>query len=156
MKKLVTRFLLRTQGTRTTFPPYPGGSSSASNHRASRPTAAARAVSVACYAAAGLLVAVAGLLALPLPAQAQKTTFVSNTGQSTDPDVREVGPHGHLWQLQAQQFRTGDNEGGYTLSTIQVRVDDFRVEFSAKGEHLHDLIRQSRQQPVRADQSGDA
>ena len=75
--------------------------------------------------AAGLLVTVAALLALPLPAQAQKTTFVSNTGQSTDPDVREVGPHGHLWQLQAQQFRTGDNEGGYTLSAIQVRVDDF-------------------------------
>ena len=65
------------------------------------------------------------LLALPLQAEAQKTTFVSNTGQSTDPDVREVGPHGHLWQLQAQQFRTGDNEGGYTLSAIQVRVDDF-------------------------------
>ena len=75
--------------------------------------------------AAGLLVAVAALLTLPLQAEAQKTTFVSNTGQSTDPDVREVGPHGHLWQLQAQQFRTGDNEGGYTLSTIQVRVDDF-------------------------------
>ena len=74
--------------------------------------------------AAGL-VAFAALLALPLQAEAQKTTFVSNTGQSTDPDVREVGPHGHLWQLQAQQFRTGDNEGGYTLSTIQVRVDDF-------------------------------
>ena len=55
--------------------------------------------------AAGLLVAVAALLALPLQAEAQKTTFVSNTGQSTDPDVREVGPHGHLWQLQAQQFR---------------------------------------------------
>ena len=52
--------------------------------------------------AAGLLVAGAGLLALPLQAEAQKTTFVSNTGQSTDPDVREVGPHGHLWQLQAQ------------------------------------------------------
>ena len=69
--------------------------------------------------------AVAALLTLPLQAEAQKTTFVSNTGQSTDPDVREVGPHGHLWQLQAQQFRTGDNEGGYTLSTIQVRVDDF-------------------------------
>ena len=45
--------------------------------------------------------------------------------EATDPDVREVGPHGHLWQLQAQQFRTGDNEGGYTLSAIQVRVDDF-------------------------------
>ena len=75
--------------------------------------------------AARLLVAVAALLTLPLQAEAQKTTFVSNTGQSTDPDVREVGPHGHLWQLQAQQFRTGDNEGGYTLSAIQVRVDDF-------------------------------
>ena len=75
--------------------------------------------------AAGLLVAVAALLTLPLQAEAQKTTFVSNTGQSTDPDVREVGPHQHLWQLQAQQFMTGDNEGGYTLSAIQVRVDDF-------------------------------
>ena len=38
--------------------------------------------------AAGLLVAVAALLTLPLQAEAQKTTFVSNTGQSTDPDVR--------------------------------------------------------------------
>ena len=74
--------------------------------------------------AAGLA-AFAALLALPLQAEAQKTTFVSNTGQSTDPDVREVGPYFHLWQLQAQQFRTGDNEGGYTLSAIQVRVDDF-------------------------------
>ena len=82
MKKLVTRFLLRTQGTRATFPPYPGGSSSASNHRASRPTAAARAVSVACYAAAGLLVALAALLALPLPAQAQSKILVSNLEQS--------------------------------------------------------------------------
>ena len=106
-------------------PHSPGDSSSASNRRASRPSAASRAVSVACHAAAAVLVTFAVLLALPLQAQAQKTTFVSNTGQSTDPDVREVGPHGHLWQLQAQQFRTGDNEGGYTLSTIQVRVDDF-------------------------------
>ena len=75
---------------------------------------------------------VAALLALPLPAQAQKTTFVSNTGQSTDPDVREVGPYFTLWQLQAQQFRTGDNEGGYTLSAIQVRVDDFGSASSPK------------------------
>ena len=82
--------------------------------------------------AAGLLVTVAALLALPLPAQAQKTTFVSNTGQSTDPDVREVGPYFTLWQLQAQQFRTGDNEGGYTLSAIQVRVDDFGSASSPK------------------------
>ena len=69
--------------------------------------------------------AAGALLTLPLQAEAQKTTFVSNTGQSTDPDVREVGPYQHLWQLQAQQFSTGDNEGGYTLSAIQVRVDDF-------------------------------
>ena len=118
-------------------PHSPGGSSSGSNHRASRPSAAARAVSVACYAAAAVLVTFAALLTLPLQAEAQKTTFVSNTGQSTDPDVREVGPHGHLWQLQAQQFRTGDNEGGYTLSAIQVRVDDFG---SNSRPHLHDLI----------------
>ena len=63
-------------------------------------------------------------LVLPLQAEAQ-TTFVSNTGQSTDPDVREVGPDFHLWKLQAQKFRTGDNEGGYTLSAIKVRVDNF-------------------------------
>ena len=148
MKKLVATFLIRIQGTRATSnsgpgydgsppgprrppessPPSPGGSSSASNHRASRTSAAAsvsRAGSVACHAAAAFFVAFAALLTLPLQAEAQKTTFVSNTGQSTDPDVREVGPHGHLWQLQAQQFSTGDNEGGYTLSAIQVRVDDF-------------------------------
>ena len=71
-------------------PPSPGGSSSASNHRASRTSAAAsvsRAGSVACYAAAAVFVAFAALVALPPQAQAQKTTFVSNTGQSTDPDA---------------------------------------------------------------------
>ena len=116
-------------------PHSPGGSSSASNHRASRLSAGAalsRAGSVACYATGVVLVAVAGLLALPLQAEAQKTTFVSNTGQSTDPDVREVGPDFHLWRLQAQKFRTGDNEGGYTLSAIKVRVDDFESASSPK------------------------
>ena len=148
MQKLVATRLIPSQGPRATSnsgpgynesppgpcrppesaPPSPGGSCSTSNHRASRLSAGAsvsRAGSVACHAAAAALVTFAALLTLPLQAEAQKTTFVSNTGQSTDPDVREVGPHGHLWQLQAQQFRTGDNEGGYTLSTIQVRVDDF-------------------------------
>ena len=148
MQKLVATRLIPRQGPRATSnsgpgynesppgprrppessPPSPGGSCSTSNHRASRLSAGAsvsRAGSVACHAAAAALVTFAALLTLPLQAEAQKTTFVSNTGQSTDPDVREVGPHGHLWQLQAQQFRTGDNEGGYTLSAIQVRVDDF-------------------------------
>ena len=52
----------------------PGTSFSASDDRASRPSAGAalsRAVSVACYAAAALLVAFAAILALPLQAQAQ-------------------------------------------------------------------------------------
>ena len=56
-------------------PHSPGGSSSASNHRASRPSAAARAVSVACYAAAAVLVTFAVLFAAALPAQAQTTIW---------------------------------------------------------------------------------
>ena len=56
-------------------PPSPGGSSSASNHRASHPSAAARAGSVACYAAAAVLVTFAVLFAAALPAQAQTTIW---------------------------------------------------------------------------------
>ena len=54
-------------------PPSPGGSSSASDHRASRLSAAAlsRTGSVACYAAGVLLAAFAALVALPSQAQAQ-------------------------------------------------------------------------------------
>ena len=54
-------------------PPSPGGSSSASDHRASCLSAAAlsRAVSVACCTAVAFLVAFAALLTLPLQAQAQ-------------------------------------------------------------------------------------
>ena len=60
-------------------PSSPGRSSSASDHRVSRLSAAlSRAGSVACYAA-GFLVAVAALLALPLQAQAQ-TTDATLTG----------------------------------------------------------------------------
>ena len=56
-------------------PHSPGGSSSASNHRASRPSAAARAVSVACHATAAVLVTFAALFAAALPAQAQTTIW---------------------------------------------------------------------------------
>ena len=56
----------------------PHGSSSASNHRASRPSAASRAGSVACYAAAAVLVTFAAPLARPL--QAQSKILVSNVG----------------------------------------------------------------------------
>ena len=58
-------------------PHSPGGSSSASNRRASRPSAAARAGSVACHAAAAVLVAFAMLFAAALPAQAQTTIWTA-------------------------------------------------------------------------------
>ena len=58
------------------FSPHsPGDSSSASNRRASRPSAASRAVSVACHAAAAVLVTFAVLFAAALPAQAQTTIW---------------------------------------------------------------------------------
>ena len=115
-------------------PHSPGGSSSASNHRASRPSAAARAVSVACHAAAAVLAAFAALLALALQAEAQKTTFVSNTGQSTATSLRGIGPTGigSFFYSQAQRFSTGSNEGGYTLSAIQVQADNFESASSPR------------------------
>ncbi len=102
MKKLVARFLFRTQGTRATFnsgpryngsppgprrppessPPSPGGSSSTSGHRASRLSAGAalsRAVFVACCTAVTFLAASAALLALPLQAEAQTTGICGRT-----------------------------------------------------------------------------
>ena len=100
-------------------PSSPGRSSSASDHRASRLSAAlSRAGSVACYAA-GFLVAVATLLALPLQAQAQTVqTLVSNTGQDRDNSNLNVG--GSTGWVQAQGFTTGDNTDGYTLSSVEV------------------------------------
>ena len=117
-------------------PHSPGGSSSASNHRESRPSAGAalsRAGSVACYAA-GFLVAFAALLTLALQAEAQKTTFVSNTGQSTATSLRGIGPTGigSFFYSQAQRFSTGSNEGGYTLSAIQVQADNFESASSPR------------------------
>ena len=83
--------------------------------------------------AAVLLLAFAGLLALPLQAQAQKTTFVSNTGQSTASSLRGIGPtFGSFFYSQAQQFSTGSNEGGYTLSAIKVQADSFASNSSPK------------------------
>ena len=78
--------------------------------------------------------AVAGLLALPLQAQAQKTTFVSNTGQSTATSLRGIGPTGigSFFYSQAQRFSTGSNEGGYTLSAIQVQADNFESASSPR------------------------
>ena len=105
-------------------PSSPGRSSSASDHRASRLSAAlSRAGSVTCYAA-GFLVAVAALLALPLQAQAQTVqTLVSNTGQSLSSFSYAV--QSGNW-VQAQGFTTGDNADGYTLSTVQVHISSIQ------------------------------
>ena len=78
--------------------------------------------------------AVAALLTLPLQAEAQKTTFVSNTGQSTATSLRGIGPTGigSFFYSQAQRFSTGSNEGGYTLSAIQVQADNFESASSPR------------------------
>ena len=83
--------------------------------------------------AAGLA-AFAALLALPLQAEAQKTTFVSNTGQSTATSLRGIGPTGigSFFYSQAQRFSTGSNEGGYTLSAIKVQADNFESASSPR------------------------
>ena len=84
---------------------------------------------MACYAA-GFLVAVATLLALPLQAQAQTVqTLVSNTGQDRDNSNLNVG--GSTGWVQAQGFTTGDNTDGYTLSSVDVF---FRVGFGSTDE----------------------
>ena len=72
--------------------------------------------SLAGRAACGILMAVAGLLALPLQAEAQ-TTLVSNTGQTSD------GSGGDS-RDRAQAFTTGANSGGYTLSSVEVISGD--------------------------------
>ena len=111
-------------------PSSPGRSSSASDHRASRLSAAlSRAGSVTCCAA-GFLVAVAAFLVLPLQAQAQTVqTLVSNTGQDRDNSNLNVG--GSTGWVQAQGFTTGDNTDGYTLSSVDVF---FRVGFGSTDE----------------------
>ena len=64
--------------------------------------------------AAVLILALAALFALPLPAQAQSKILVSNVGQST-------GGNGSLFDFdQAQAFTTGSNSAGYTLKSVEI------------------------------------
>ena len=66
--------------------------------------------------AALLLVVLAGLIALPLQAQAPSTVLVSNLGQA-------AGGGGGIYTLdQAQAFTTGDNTGGYTLTSVDIHI----------------------------------
>ena len=87
--------------------------------------------------AAGFLVAVAALLALPLQVQAQ-TTLVSNTGQTASSNWTVGGSSD--W-VHAQGFTTGDDADGYTLFSVQVRfglgsvaVDAVRVSIYGADE----------------------
>ena len=64
-------------------------------------------------AAAGLLLAFAVLLALPLQAQTL-TTLVSNTGETLESGFTE--------SIVAQRFRTGTNADGYTISEVDIRL----------------------------------
>ena len=83
---------------------------SQSRHR-SRNTGARRA-------AAGLLLACAALVATSAPVDAQTpTTFISNIGQQDD-DLATIV----VGTPRAQQFTTGSNISGYTLTEITVNI----------------------------------
>ena len=73
--------------------------------------------------AAGLLVTVAGLLALPVAAQAQSKILVSNVGQSGS-----TGSGSIVDFDQAQAFTTGSNIAGYTLKSVE-------IEFASSAEY---------------------
>ena len=89
-------------------PPAPG------QKRPARLQAAlTRTAAPARHAAAGLLLAFAALLALPLQAQAQTlTTLVSNTDLT--PNISSSNA------FYAQSFVTGANASGYNISTVKV------------------------------------
>ena len=69
---------------------------------------------------ASLLLQAGALLAAlaPTAAQAQNVTLISNDGQSGAAFNRAVGTSGTFQFTQAQQFTTGANTGGYTLSAV--------------------------------------
>ena len=110
--------------------PVAGGSSCISRERPSRLSAAlSRAGSVACYAA-GFLVAVAALLALPLQGQAQ-TTLVSNTGQ-VETSNWTVGGSDHYVHAQGDSLRATTRMGtrcfrSKSVSELVLAVDEVMV-----------------------------
>ena len=74
-----------------------------------------RAVAPARHGAAAFLVVVAGLCAVSTAAQAQRlTSFVSNTGATEEPFIVDG--------IQAQNFQTGANADGYTISDVRIQL----------------------------------
>ncbi len=59
------------------------------------------------------------------PAAAQETVAVSNIGKTTE-DVHDL----QAQELQAQGFRTGTETGGYSLTSIELKVGDVTVSSS--------------------------
>ena len=79
------------------------------------PAALSRRVAPIRQVAVVALVAVAALFALAPQAQAQTlTTLVSNTGETLD--------SGSTGSIVAQNFRTGANADGYTISEVDIRL----------------------------------
>ena len=103
--------------------PRGGHPSPSTASAAARPAGFARLAGVALLALFGGL-SLFGGLALPTTAQAQTTTtFVSNLGQTdatTNVVISPTVPRG-------QQFETGSNSGGYTLSEIVVNIRNARI-----------------------------
>ena len=76
------------------------------------------------HAAAALAVAFAGVFAAPTVADA--ATLVSNTGQTHDTgDVYIVGRSGTNKFSSAQQFTTGNNTDGYTLTSVELYISAY-------------------------------
>ncbi len=109
---------------------HPAGAASSPSFLARIPRAAAGLLS------AGLLVAFSALFATE--AGAQTTTLISNVAQDDgtlnlpSPAAARVGPSGNNTFTQAQQFTTGDNEGGYTLTEVVAYIRNFEGSDAAR------------------------
>ena len=102
------------EGAKSVRPPAP---LARSEHGRTR-----RAGSLRRTAAASLFL-LAGLA--PVAAQAQTSTLISNNGQANASPVIQVGFGSQV----AQQFTTGGNAGGYTLSEVVIDVKGQTVEW---------------------------
>ena len=103
--------------------PRGGHPSPSTASAAARPAGFARLAGVALLALFGGL-ALFGALALPATAQVQTTTtFVSNLEQTDDTGDAFISDT----RVRGQQFETGSNSRGYTLTEIVVNIRDART-----------------------------
>ena len=89
--------------------------------------------------AAVLVLAGLGALAAPQALAQTVTTLVSNTGQTFPTNMGStVGTSSANKFTQAQSFRTGDNEDGYTLTSILIHVYNFAVSLDEAQVSIYD------------------